>query len=54
MAAAIRSTELDYGGKEFADRLWSKLIGYGAAPFIEFEQQSCRRRLLRRILVDEI
>lgn len=24
---------------DFADELWSKLIGYGAAPFIEFEQQ---------------
>ena len=29
----------DDGGKDFADKLWAGLIGYGAAPFIEFERK---------------
>jgi long-chain acyl-CoA synthetase len=33
------STDPDDGGKEFADKLRAGLIGYGPAPFIEFERK---------------
>jgi long-chain acyl-CoA synthetase len=39
MAVQTWSTESEDGGQDFADKLWTKLIGYGAAPFIEFEHR---------------